>query len=382
MKTNNNLILASTAFALLATSLAGTAAPTTPSRVSTSSLSQLPYKTSGVIWGNGWRGSGTVSRDPNIAVSCAHVVFENGTWLRNFSWANAYHSSSSPNGTAAAKALRGYWYWTSYTGGTSGSAFSQDFVVHYSSTSLAQGAYSGWVYNDSTSAHPLASTSTNKLIVGYPGSDGYYQNSVGSFTSRYTSSTGHYLWNSSVKGGSGMSGGGVFTGTSSDWRLAGVHVSGRSDGGMGAGVRALNKDAYDLMTRAIDSSRATVPIGTTRTFSSNSPLSIPDNSSTWTVRSLPVSGMPASITSAKISVNIGHPYIGDLQVTLTSPTGRSFTLHDRTGGSADNVVISNLDLSSTFAGTNPNGTWRVSVRDVAASDVGTLNSASLTLTAR
>jgi subtilisin-like proprotein convertase family protein len=380
MKTIPSLIPA--AACLLSAHSAAFSAPSTPSRVSSGLLTQLPYRTSGVIWGNGWRGSGTVARDPKIAVSCAHLVFEDGTWLRGFDWANAHHSASHPSTSPNRQTLRGYWYWTSYTGGTSGSAFAQDFVVHYAYNNLAQGAYAGWWWHDSTTAHPLASTTTSKLIVGYPGSDAYYQNSTGSFTSRYTSRSAHYLWNSSVKGGSGMSGGGVYARYGTEWRLAGVHVSGLTSGGPGAGARALNKNSYDLMTRAIASSKGTTTVSTTRTFGSFSPLSIPDNSSAWSFRIIPVTGMPTTLTSVKISVNLTHTYQGDLQMTLTSPAGRSVTLHDRSGGSADNILITDLDLSTSFAGTTANGTWSLSVRDVDGGDVGTLNSVNLTLGAR
>ena len=385
MKTNR-LLLAFTAGSLftlpplLTPALAGS---TTPSRVSSASLSSFPYRTSGVIWNGTWRGSGTVAVAPKIAVSCAHVTYNNGAWLTGNNWAAAHHSSSHPANSANAQSLRGYWHWTGYSGGTSGSAFSNDFVVHYAYANLAGGASSGSIRNNSASSHPLASTSISKLIVGYPGSDGqYYMNSTGSFTSRYTSSSGHYLWNSSVKGGSGMSGGGVFAYTDGQWRLGGVHVSGNTNGSLGAGVRALNDDAYSLITSATTSSGNAPPVTTTRTFSSSTALNIPDNNSAWTVRSLSVASMPSTLTAATISLNISHTWIGDLEVMLTSPTGRSLTLHGQTGGSADNVVISSRDISSSFSGANPNGTWRLSMRDLAGADTGRLNSVSLTLSAR
>lgn len=378
------MFLRSSSLVLLASLLGGMevkAAPTTPSRVTVSQLSQFPYRTSGVIWGNGWRGSGTVARNPKIAISCAHVVFEGGSWLQGFDWAAAHHSTSHPTYASNKQALRGYWYWTGYNGGTSSTAFHLDYVVHYAYSNLADGAYAGWSWHDSNSAHPLATTGVSKLIVGYPGSDSYYMNSVGSFTSRYTSQYGHYLWNSAVKGGSGMSGGGVFIYSSGEWRLAGVHVSGSASGGMGAGVRALNQDAYNLMTSAIESTGTSVPV-TTRSFGSSTALTIPDNSTTWAVRNIVVSGMPSSLVNASVSLNISHTYRGDLEVMLTSPGGRSIMLSSREGGSADNIVISGMNISSSYAGTNPNGTWKLSVRDRARGDVGRLNNVSLTLGSR
>lgn len=389
------LILAKSAIATLIALSAGIqvqAATTTPSRISSSLLTQMPYKVSGIIWGDslnpGWytRGSGTVAASPKVVVSCAHVTFESGQWLQGFKFAPAYFSSAHPDAASNKTTIRGTWHWTSYAGGTSSSDFAKDFVAHYAYSNFAGGAYAGWWKSESTTSHHLMSTK-KKLIVGYPGSDGFYMNSTGSFTSAYSQRSDRYFWNSSVKGGSGMSGGGVFVdyGTN-DYRLSGVHVSGTTDGSLGAGVRALDDAAYSLITSAITSAGGTTPPtptpDTTKTFSSTSALNIPDNSSTWTVRSLSVSAMPASTTAVKISLNISHTYRGDLEVTLTSPSGRVVTLHNRTGGSADNVILSDQDVSSSFSGSNPNGTWKLSMRDRAARDTGKLNSVSLTISAR
>lgn len=366
-------------FIALAAGLQVQAGTTTPSRVSTSQFGNNPYYYSGVVVNDSWRGSGTVAAHPKVVVSCAHVTYENGTWLRGNKFNRAWNSSSSPYSASSTQDLRGYWYWTSYSSGK----YDADFVAYYAYANLANGGHTGYSWSDSTTSHPLNSTSTSKMIVGYPGSDGYYMNSVGSFTSRYTQRNGHYFWNNSVKGGKGMSGGGVFAYTNSQWRLAGVHVSGNTDGSLGAGVRALNGEAYQLISKAITSSAgSTTPNTTTRTFSSSSRLNIPDNRTTWTVRSLSVSSMPSSISSVKVSVNISHAYRGDLEVTLTSPAGRTYTLHNRTGTSADNVIISDKDLTSSYSGSNPNGTWKLSMRDLASRDAGWLNSVSLTISAR
>ena len=95
-----------------------------------------------------------------------------------------------------------------------------------------------------------------------------------------------------------------------------------------------------------------------------------------------MAAMPTNTTSVKVSLNISHTYRGDLEVTLTSPSGRVVTLHNRTGGSADNVILTNQDVSSSFSGSNPNGTWKLSMRDRAARDTGKLNSVSLTISSR
>jgi subtilisin-like proprotein convertase family protein len=83
----------------------------------------------------------------------------------------------------------------------------------------------------------------------------------------------------------------------------------------------------------------------------------------------------ASPTST-VEVHITHTYRGDLVVTLLAPDGSAYVLHNRTGGSADNLdTIDTVNLSSEAR----NGTWVLQVRDAASSDSGTLNRWTLTL---
>jgi subtilisin-like proprotein convertase family protein len=55
-------------------------------------------------------------------------------------------------------------------------------------------------------------------------------------------------------------------------------------------------------------------------------------------RALPVvTASATTIGSVEVSVDISHTWIGDLRVSVRSPSGTE-ALHDVTGGSADNVV--------------------------------------------
>jgi subtilisin family serine protease len=75
-----------------------------------------------------------------------------------------------------------------------------------------------------------------------------------------------------------------------------------------------------------------------------------------------------------VSVTILHTYIGDLSVALVAPSGRAFTLHDRSGASADDIVKTySLDLS----GEAMNGTWRLRVTDHEMFDTGRIDRWSL-----
>lgn len=90
---------------------------------------------------------------------------------------------------------------------------------------------------------------------------------------------------------------------------------------------------------------------------------------------------PVSVTSSgsgsvasRVTVDITHPYIGDLIVELVAPDGTAYMLHNRTGGSADNIRNTyTVDLSAEQI----SGSWKLRVRDAARGDVGTLNRWSL-----
>jgi subtilisin-like proprotein convertase family protein len=115
---------------------------------------------------------------------------------------------------------------------------------------------------------------------------------------------------------------------------------------------------------------------TNQTFTSTDvPKSIPDNNPTGITSNLPVVGNGA-VATLQLSLNITHTFRGDLVVTLISPGGTQFIVSNRAGGSTDNIIITNQAIT-TFNGTPAAGTWQLKVTDLAAADVGTLNSWSL-----
>jgi hypothetical protein len=79
-----------------------------------------------------------------------------------------------------------------------------------------------------------------------------------------------------------------------------------------------------------------------------------------------------------VNANISHTWIGDLQVSLTSPSGATVILRQATGGSGSSLVISQSDVRA-FLGQRARGTWTLRVKDLYAQDVGTLNSWSLNI---
>ena len=118
------------------------------------------------------------------------------------------------------------------------------------------------------------------------------------------------------------------------------------------------------------------PPGCTTTYTATGlPLNIPDNNATGVTSTLPVANTSA-ITSVALSLNITHTYRGDLVVNLISPSGTSYSVSNRSGGSADNIVLTDSAISA-FNNQSPNGNWRLVVADRASIDTGRINSWSL-----
>jgi len=111
-------------------------------------------------------------------------------------------------------------------------------------------------------------------------------------------------------------------------------------------------------------------------------LAIPDNAPAGVSSSLPVA-QAGTVKGVKVSVDITHTFIGDLRVELVAPSGQQVLLHDRSGGSADNLIRSFDSVTSpglaALAGAATQGNWTLRVRDLAAQDVGKLNRWSLDL---
>jgi len=111
--------------------------------------------------------------------------------------------------------------------------------------------------------------------------------------------------------------------------------------------------------------------------------SIPDNNAVG-IRDKIVCAESFVIRSIKVRVDIAHTYIGDLRVSLISPAGTTVVIHDRAGGSA-NDLHNEFTVDSTagllgLMGQTVNGTWTLFVQDLAASDRGRLTSWSLDIT--
>jgi subtilisin-like proprotein convertase family protein len=110
-----------------------------------------------------------------------------------------------------------------------------------------------------------------------------------------------------------------------------------------------------------------------RVFERTTRVAIPDNFASGATDAISVPPHVSARTVA-VSVQITHSFIGDLVVVLRAPDGTQYTIHDRAGGATDN-----LDATVTVqAPSSTEGAWALVVSDRAASDVGALESWSLT----
>ncbi len=133
--------------------------------------------------------------------------------------------------------------------------------------------------------------------------------------------------------------------------------------------------------RCLLSNVVTPPQTLSRTSAPNK--AIPDNEPSGIEDAIAISEA-ATIASLKVSVDINHSYRGDLRVALITPWGTTVELHPKgRGGNAKDLKTSydeaTLPALATLRGRSTQGTWRLSVQDLAAADVGRLNRWSLEL---
>jgi subtilisin-like proprotein convertase family protein len=82
-------------------------------------------------------------------------------------------------------------------------------------------------------------------------------------------------------------------------------------------------------------------------------------------------------TSVSVAIDISHTYIGDLKVDLIAPDGTTKILHNRSGGTTDDI---DQTYAPDFAGVSIEGTWTLRINDnYAAADDGVLNGWTLTI---
>jgi secreted trypsin-like serine protease len=108
-------------------------------------------------------------------------------------------------------------------------------------------------------------------------------------------------------------------------------------------------------------------------FTNDTDAAIPDLGEVTST--IAVSGCTGNGTSAsKVSVKITHTYRGDLVIDLLAPDGSAYNLKRSSNDSGNDI---NATYTVNLSSEARNGTWRLRIRDVAAGDVGTLDTWTL-----
>jgi subtilisin-like proprotein convertase family protein len=155
--------------------------------------------------------------------------------------------------------------------------------------------------------------------------------------------------------------------------------------------RQMGSDAvshsHNSMTDIVTSSTvpadctAPPPTKTRRFISIHVPRSIPDNDPAGVNAGINIRRPGLDVQKVLVSVDITHTYRGDLVIQVIAPNGETATLSNLVGGSADDFVAIDLDISSSFTpGSSASGAWKLFVRDLGNQDTGTINSFSLAIT--
>jgi hypothetical protein len=352
----------------------------------------LPYLTVGFVDNGNGRGTGVVCKHPKVFLSAAHVFSDRGSfshdWLPSgsISFHPGHDASSWPSGSG--QGIQSYWFFTNYAtearkerspGSASARTYNYDFVAAYSYSNFANGAYAGYWGNG---IPVMKSKTLNKMIVGYPaGTAGHYLEKTGPFRAPYQASYGRYhsVYGHSPVDTGGNSGGPVFVYNKGfqEYIVAGIHVSGGSNP---KGAVGLESSTHSLIDDAIDSANSGSPFAPAR-FSRSDPVKIPDNDDSWTTAPLEVAGLDNQIASLLVNLEVEHSSPEDLEAWLRSPQGRWVSLSEFSSGSAKRVSLSGLDVSESLLDLDPNGIWKIYLRDLVAGNAGVLEEVGLEVTA-
>lgn len=166
-------------------------------------------------------------------------------------------------------------------------------------------------------------------------------------------------------------------------------------------VSASDQGSLNGWSLTIRTSDVPPTVGTVSTFeSTNVPTTIVDNQIVSSTVQVPNIGTIAKVT---VRLNIVHTFDSDLRISLTGPGGVVVRqLVNRRGSSGDNFTNTTFDDNASlaiasgaapfagtfrpeqplagFIGSSSEGTWTLSVQDLAGGDVGQLTAWSLSIT--
>lgn len=154
----------------------------------------------------------------------------------------------------------------------------------------------------------------------------------------------------------------------------------------------LRKGTYDANGRCdwfgygkVNAAKATqtaiarrVPLTVARSISSenNNMLMIPDGNSSGIVSEIQINEV-GTVKDIQVSVNITHAFLGDIEVSLISPSGRVTLLQGRTLGRQTalnrSYSLQTTPTLSRMLGQSAQGRWQLRVVDAIPSDTGMIN---------
>ncbi|MBE9603881.1 proprotein convertase P-domain-containing protein [Acetobacteraceae bacterium H6797] len=171
---------------------------------------------------------------------------------------------------------------------------------------------------------------------------------------------------------SGEDGAGWFYNTGTTWNGGGMHVSREAGYGLVDAYAAVRlAESWTLQSTASNATESTV--------SSTAPLTIADLS---TVSQTLHIDRDISVERVEVAVNIAHDKIGDLTITLVSPSGTRSVLLDRVKNGAYDPATNTLKFtlgSVQFLNESGMGDWTLIITDGASRYSGTLLDWSLTV---
>lgn len=278
---------------------------------------------------------------------------------------------------------RGYYVFSGYTGTRKrGYDFDLDFSVAYARAGESFGpaalALNAAGPEDPDGLENLTSATLQKTILGYPRyldfsfADGaYYMHQTGPFTGAgpslqaFSQEWGSYYGIDFLSTGPGNSGGPVLVKKDGEWLLAGILVSGTETS---AGIYAIDSHARSLANSALAAAAAdtadsggTVSSATARL---NRPVVLPDGGSRYASLKVTFKGVAGLVTGVLLDLHITAAKRGDLDAYVRSPTGRVYVIASADPAvTGSDLVLDDRDISGAFSRTNPNGTWRVFIRD-------------------
>lgn len=366
--------------------------------VPSGNLALEPFIYNGLVTAAGSRGSGFIAENPFLFFTAAHVVHAPIGWGAPPSWLGGFNGEDLPEEGVGNVDARGYFYWNQYSNlllqfGENGKiTFGKDLALAWGLKPFTEGDTASIDFNG---AKNLLKPNLS-MITGYPATLDYDGSSGGAFLhstqpdfTHYSRALGNYLEASLISTGPGNSGGPVWIQQpEGGWKVAGELVAGRPSEvgvrGMTPDVKTFLKAASPVISETKRTMKFTKSIGSTSILLvMPKPKKIPDGVTRWTRIPLNVLRFPEGfhVTSVRVNLNITTEHRGDLVVALQGPTGVIRIIHNGEDADLHDIVLDDVEASSSFSGIPANGRWQLLVQDRLAGDVAEVTRFELEISA-